>query len=78
MRLGCQNLHCSVTCVSYRKGSLVPKQEEESLAFRSHSCTQGLFLPDVTVVLSSETEVIACSITSPNENTRKSLTVLET
>lgn len=55
----------------YRRARLVAsKQEEEALAFTSHGCTQGVYLPDVTVVLRTQTEVIACSITSPTENTR--------
>lgn len=65
-----QDVCCSVTCVNYRRGGLVPNQEETALAFMSHSCTQGVYLSNVTVVLRTKTEVIDCSITSPHENTR--------
>lgn len=48
--------------MNYRKGSLVPKQEEAALAFTSHSCTPGVYLPDVTVVLRTKTEVIVAAL----------------
>lgn len=64
-------MHCCVTCMNCRKSGLVPKQKEEALGFTLHSWTQGVYFPDVTVVLRTETEVIAGSITSPRENTSR-------